>query len=453
MNAQEVFDLIEQIAATPGKNDKLALLKQGMSDPLFKRVVCAAYNPRITYGMRDVPDVVSAGSRTLCDLQPWEALDMLATRGLSGGIASESVSQWLQVLDSASAELFKRVILKDMRAGFSEGSINKAAPKSLPEYPYMRCSLPAKSNIDKWTWVDGEVSQEKADGMFVNTDVDAAGEAALRTRQGQALPRAQFEQLHRDIERTLCPGTQSHGEMLVFRDDVLLPREDNNGYLNELIQGGTLQPNERVELHLWDQIGLDDVVRGSCSTPYKERLMLLVNQLRVGAGGVIKLVETRIVKSKGAAYDHFREMLTLGKEGTVVKKGDALWKDGTSKDQVKLKLTAEVDLKIVGIVHGRAYTKNAGRPGSLTCVTSCGTLQTDVTVKNEKMRDEIEANPVDWVGRIIKVMFNVIMVNETPKLHSLFLPRMSEASYRVDKTEADSFAQVQAQYQAAIDAV
>lgn len=453
MNSQEVFDLIEQIAATPGKNDKLALLKDGMKSPLFKRVVCAAYNPRVTYGMRDIPDVVSTGDYSLDDVEPWQVLSDLADRVISGDIAREDVAGCLADLDPASAELFKRIILKDMRAGFSEGSINKAAPKSLPEYPYMRCSLPAKSNIDKWTWVDGEVSQEKADGMFVNTDVDAAGEAALRTRQGQALPRAQFEQLHLDVERILCPDTQSHGEMLVYRDGALLPREENNGYLNELIQGGTLQPNERVELHLWDQIDLDDVVSGSCSTPYKERLTLLINQLRHHDAYSIKLVETRIVKSKKAAQDHFREMLALGKEGTVLKKGDALWKDGTSKDQVKLKLTAEVDLKIVGIVHGRAYTKNAGRPGSMTCITSCGTLQTDVTVKNEKMRDEIEANPADWVGRIIKVMFNIVMVNDAPKKHSLFLPRMSETSYRIDKTEADSFAQVQTQYQAAVNAV
>lgn len=453
MNAQQVFDRIEQIAATPGKNDKLALLKDGMKSPLFSRVVCAAYNPRITYGMRDIPGALGAGRNTLDNEHAWAILDQLSSRNLSGDNARTVVRNAMGVMTPDSADLFKRIILKDMRAGFSEGSINKVAPKSLPEYPYMRCSLPAKSNIDKWTWVDGEVSQEKADGMFVNTDVDAAGEAALRTRQGQALPRAQFEQLHLDVERILCPDTQSHGEMLVYRDDALLPREDNNGYLNELIQGGTLQPNERVELHLWDQIDLECVVRGSCPIPYKERLTLLINQLRHHEAYSIKLVETRIVKSKGAAYDHFREMLALGKEGTVVKKGDALWKDGTSKDQVKLKLTAEVDLKIVGIVHGRAYTKNAGRPGSMTCVTSCGTLQTDVTVKNEKMRDEIEANPADWVGRIIKVMFNIVMVNEMPKLHSLFLPRMSETGYRIDKTQADSFAQVQAQYQAAIDAV
>ena len=55
MNAHEVFIQIERIAFAPGKNDKIALLKEGLADPLFKRVVVSAYDPRVTYGMRDIP--------------------------------------------------------------------------------------------------------------------------------------------------------------------------------------------------------------------------------------------------------------------------------------------------------------------------------------------------------------------------------------------------------------
>jgi DNA ligase-1 len=457
--AVSIFQLIQDIAATASKNEKLALVKLGMQLPLFKRIVVAAYDPFKTYGIRELPEPAGIGEGAFSldgDENSWAVLDQLASRELTGDEARTEVSVALQCLDASSAELFKRIILKDMRAGFTEGTINKAVPKTIPEFPYMRCSLPAKSSMDKWDWSKGQISQEKADGMFTNVDVDRAGQASLRTRQGQPLPRAgAFEMLHQDVERMLDKGTQSHGEALIFRDDILLPREENNGYLKHLVEGGALQPNERVELHLWDQIPLGCVEEGVCNTPYQARLVKLATQLRIAGASLIKMVETEVVYTKEAAIDHFRRMLRAGKEGTVVKNRAAIWKDGTSKDQVKFKLSAVVDLQITAIVPGKANTKNAGRPGSVTCTTSDGLLVTDVTVKNEKMRDAIEANPGDFIGRIIKVVFNTIMISECEEgePHSLFLPRMEEDTYRLDKTVADSFQNVQDQYKAAIEAV
>lgn len=454
--AASIFKLIQDIAATASKNEKLALVKTGMALPLFKRIVVAAYNPFFTYGIIKLPDPTpySGPVTTLDESLAWAVINKLATRELSGDEARAVVADMLAALDESSAELFKRIILKDMRAGFTEGTVNKAVPKTIPEFPYMRCSLPPKSNIDKWDWSVGQISQEKADGMFVNTDVDSAGQASLRTRQGQPLPRtAAFEALHLEVERVLSEGTQSHGEMLVYRDNVLLPREENNGYLKHLVEGGKLQPNERIELHLWDQIGLENVELGACGIPYSVRLAELATQMR-GRSTLLKLVDTRVAYSKADSIDHFREMLRAGKEGTVVKNRDAIWKDGTSKDQVKYKLSAVVDLEITGIVPGKTNTKNEGRPGSLATQTSCGLLQTDVTIKNEKMRDAIEANPTDWIGKIVKVVFNTIMTaDEEGELHSLFLPRLEEDTYRIDKRVADTYEQVKDQYQAAIEAV
>lgn len=452
MNASQVFQHIDKIAQTPGKNDKLALMKEGMKHELFERVVVMAYNPFVTFGLAKLSPYVGAGTSTLDGQDAWTILADLASRKLSGDNARLTVDGWLRTLDAESSDLFRRIILKDMRAGFTEGTINKAKPKSIPEFPYMRCSLPAKSNIDKWDWSPGQISQEKADGMFTNVDVDIAGQASLRTRQGQPLVREQFEALFIEVERTLLPGSQSHGEMLVFRGGVLLLREDNNGYINKLNQGAGLQPNEEVRLYLWDQISLEAVQLGIDKTPYSRRLISLVLQVRDGNSSLVRTVDSRIVKSRAEAMAHFRELLALGKEGTVPKNRDMIWKDGTSKDQVKLKLAAVVDLQVRAIVPGRADTKNAGRPGSLSCGTSCGLLEVDVAVKNEDMRDDVETNPERWVGSIIKVVFNTIMTPDG-KPASLFLPRMEEASYRIDKTVPDSFARVREQYQAAMETV
>jgi DNA ligase-1 len=119
---------------------------------------------------------------------------------------------------------------------------------------------------------------------------------------------------------------------------------------------------------------------------------------------------------------------------------------------VKLKLEFVVDLKVKAIVPGDANGKNAGRAGSLTCTTDDEDLVVDVTVKNEAMRDEIDANPEAFVGGILKVLANGVMKpSASSDVHSLFLPRMVEACIRADKFEPDSLARVFAQQEAAIE--
>lgn len=138
----------------------------------------------------------------------------------------------------------------------------------------------------------------------------------------------------------------------------------------------------------------------------------------------------------------------------VLKKLTTIWRDGTSKDQIKLKLEVVVDLRVTGIVPGKDNTKNAGRAGSLACVSECGQLATDVTVKNEAMRDWVDRAPDEWIGTVIKVVSNSIMVpSASSDLHSLFLPRMVEPCYRVDKSIADTLVQVRQQFENAVAAV
>ncbi|WP_233889704.1 hypothetical protein [Paraburkholderia flagellata] len=169
----------------------------------------------------------------------------------------------------------------------------------------------------------------------------------------------------------------------------------------------------------------------------------------VGVAPSVRIIPTRIVHSLAEAYAHCNELQLQGKEGTVLKNGAGFWKDTDSgnPDVVKLKLEVDVDLISKGIVAGKDSTKNEGRAGSITMETSDGLLRVDVTVKNEKLCDAIDANPEDFLGRVWAVRFNSIMKpSPSNDLHSLFLPRMVEAGYRIDKSEADSLESVFEQF-------
>lgn len=191
--AQAVFDAIEQIAATAGKKDKEAMvLKAGTEMPLFMEVAKAAYDTRITYGVATAAVsalVVHHGGQTpdepllLDSPVVWGALARLADRHLTGHAARDHLQSLLSRLTPAAGTLLVRMLLRDLRAGFTDGTLNRAFPKTLPEWPYMRCSLPAKSHmvagktkasqLAQWDWSKGVLSQLKADGMFVNVNVSS----------------------------------------------------------------------------------------------------------------------------------------------------------------------------------------------------------------------------------------------------------------------------------------
>lgn len=457
MNSTRVLQLINEIAATPGKNDKAAMVAGGMTTPLFKQVCEYAYNPFKTYGIRQIPErLFGDGGVKNFDDATWQVLDDLISRKLTGNAAREAVQCEIDALyPDGSSDLFVRIIRKDLRAGFSESTINKACKTLIPEFPYMRCSLPKDAKLETWPWADGVISQEKADGMFANVDHELNGLVSIRSRQGSEFPMEKFEAVANEIRNRLTPGFQQHGEFLVMRDGKVLPRAESNGVMDRILSGGDFAENERPIYMIWDQIPLTSVVKkGKCATKYKARLGSIITQLRAESmkpDNSVMLIPTRIVKSLAEGYAHAVELMKLGKEGTVIKHPDMPWKDGTSNEQVKLKLEFVVDLEITGIVPGRAGTKNEGRPGSLSCKTSCGGIVVDVTVKNDAMRAQIEANPEDWIGRIIAVTANdITLPSDSNDKHSLFLPRMVEAAYRTDKSVSDTLQRVFDQKEAAI---
>ncbi len=463
--ANSVFAAIEKIAATSSKLEKEELIKTaGTSSPLFMKVVKAAYDPFINYGIRNLtrPVGMAPGANTLDEPHWWAILDDLAKRKLTGDAARKTVSDALALLDESSSELFRRIINKDLRAGFTDGTINRVFKGTIAEFPYMRCTLPEKSNMANWDWSVGIFSQEKADGMFTNVNVDETGHVWLTTRQGSPIPLDALG-LEEPINKMLTNGTQSHGELTVIGpDNKVLPREQGNGMLNSVLQGGLLDPGCRARLDLWDQVPLTVVApKGKYATPYKQRLAKLVTQLRQGYEAnpefknVVALVPTRVVRSKAEAYAHYRDLLKQGKEGTVVKHPDMDWKDssGGNKDQVKLKLEADVDLRIIQVLPGTPGTKNEGRAGSFQCETSCGTLQVNVTVKNEKLRDEVDKDWDAFADKVIAVRANSIMQpSESSDFYSLFLPRMVDDHTRPDKSVADDLARVQEIFRSAVEA-
>lgn len=450
ITSDQVFDMIETIAADSSKNAKIDLVAKYGSHDLFKQVLIYALNPFKRYHIRPAaPELTSnftLGGSTFDD-HTWKLLDSLIARTITGNAAVEAVNKEFGRLTPSSAKLLWRIINKDLRANFSESTVNKAIKGLIPETPYMRCCLPKNAKLDKFSWKEGVYSQEKADGMYSNVEYEVGGAVSITSRNGTEYPIEVFADLVKDIKAVCEPGYQHHGEMLVEKNGQILARELGNGILNSIQQGGTFEADEKPVYVMWDRIPLANAVpKGKYNVPYKTRYAQIKAMTDKHQTSHIKLIETRIVHSMAEAYEHYKEKLAEGKEGTIYKDGEAPWQDGTSTRQVKLKIVAECDLVIVGFTEGNG--KNKATFGAITCETSDGQLVVNVSGFTDKARQEIHAKRDKLMGTIMATKFNDIMHPKAPgKPYSLFLPRHAE--FRTDKTVADSLQRVIDQLEAA----
>jgi len=428
-------NFIEVINSDQGRLFKeLKVREFGLDEPKFVRLLNRTYSPEYVYGIKKM-EQTAVGINTLVDIwgQVETLLDRLTGRVVTGNAARAEVEAMLNSLTKEEATVAINMIKGDLRCGISVATVNKMFPNTIPEYPYMRCSLMKGSNIANFDWKAGVYSQEKADGMFDNIYLYPYL-TKITSRNGTLFANTEFKDFIQEFVNVADMGYCYHGEMLVLEDGKVLPRELGNGVLNSVLKGGSFEANQKPFYLVWDRVPVKDAVAGGkCETPYKDRFAAIKNI----KGKFVDVIPTKIVYSLDEAYKHYVELTSRGIEGTVIKNPNAIWEDKTSKDQIKLKIEAEVDLIVRGFNPGNG--KNAHLFGSIAAESSDGKLRVNVSGISDADRVRINGERDEWIDKkIITVRANSIM--ESNDVAALFLPRLVEE--RLDKTEADDFAKI-----------
>lgn len=446
----------------------------------------------------------SAKVHIMCSAYPsiFHVLERFATREVTGDEAKVQYLAYIlrnqngqstfdEEISPFLIKLFNDIIDKDLKIGISTSTINKVFPKLIPEMGYMRCSLIkaiTAKEVDKWL-NNQIISQEKMDGMFINLNVNDEDNIEFISRAGSVFPIQSdnllvsnlFKPVLEEIQDKLTIGYQYHGEMLMLDSDGnILPRQISNGLFNAILKNSNnsriLDENQlkdySILISLWDRIPLEliqlsslhglsntELAKSHHNSPYIERLNKLKDELdgqqsTNNQQKQLQLVETRYYNSILDADEHFKQMLKEGKEGTIVKLPTMLWKDGTSKEQIKLKNEFCIELKIKDFVIGSG--KNVDLFGSITCVSNDDENEEHLMVNvpssgfTDSMKKEIAANKDRYIGKIMTVKANNIMSpTDDKKNYSLFLPVFIE--FREDKDEADSLLKIKEQYESSIN--
>lgn len=443
MNIVTVFD---QLKNASGSNEKISIMKSlsGEIESLFKRICFLAYDPSIDFYLKKFDTIKDeAPSLTLS-----HALDILeseiASRKYTGNAALDIVEDLYSTLSPGEDEIFYNVIQRDLRIGISAKTINKVWNNLIYIHPYMRCSSFSEKNLANISFPC--ISQTKMDGMYC--DIICNDSVIVMSRNGQ---KSKIN-LSNDIKDQLLKqfnGYVVQGELLALDENgQYMERSLGNGYLNS----DDIDIN-RVQFIAWDIVSYDCFTKGIDKTPYDIRYKTLEHAIAMSETNkpFVRLVDTKICYSVDEVIDHFKSKRIANEEGTVIKDMKAIWKDGTSKQQVKVKVIMDCDLKITGFKEGTG--KNTGRLGSIECESSDGLLKVSVgTGFKDEERESIWKNRDNLIGKIIAVKANDCIKSQNDDSNwTLFLPRAVEI--RTDKTKSDSLERIQEQVKSFTDAL
>ena len=330
--------------------------------------------------------------------------------------------------------LYRAVVTRDLRSGFSESTANKVWPNLVSVYPCMLCSTMDEKLLAKIKFP--AYFQMKLDGMRFNAIV-RDNKVEYRSRNGKPL---ELFGILDDYFIRMAGGKEYiyDGELLILDESFRpLPRQTGNGILQRAAKGkGTKQELEKVACVLWDVIDYDSFINGKKTVEYEARFNCLQHQILWQDQKPwmrITFAETHTVSSMEEVQVLYKKYLAAGQEGGILKAMNASWEDGRSRQQIKFKNELEADLLCVGYEKGTG--KNSDRLGALSLESKDGVIKVRVgSGFTDADRDEFTEK--NTIGKIVSIKYNTRIKDSKTEQESLFLPIFLEV--RDDKTVADS---------------
>lgn len=452
-----ILEIIKELRQDSSLNYKKDVLRKYSDYEPFQKFLVYAYNPRVNYFMKKIPTIISYGHGDHSITEMYSLLGQLKQRELTGNQAQEVVREYLLNANQVIRELFELVIGRDIRAGVGVGIINEVYKGLIEEIPYQRCSKLDEKIIARLDMrYDGWLAQKKLDGTFSYIIIQN-GVATLLTRAGTQWTSDKLSEELKKVEDIVLVG-----EALVKDNGRELDRKTGNGLINSFIKReATLDKlsekartskttkslkdlgdkrtefeftNKRLYFEVWDSLILQEFEAGISARPYTQRFG---EAIRIAfSTKSINPVPSFKVYSLKEAEDIAKDYMEEGYEGAILKKSDSIWKDGTSKDMIKIKAVLDADLLCVDVEEGSGKYK--GKVGALVLETSCGRLRVKVgTGLNDLDRDK----PFDYyIGKVIEIQYNEFIKSKSKNTDSLFLPRFVEV--REDKNTATSYEEI-----------
>ena len=266
--------------------------------------------------------------------------------------------------------------------------------------------------------------QEKYDGARVYV---MNGRVFTRNNKELLLPDCDFKKQLQELPESFC----FDGELLLINNEQVLDRKTGNGIINKALHGNcSLEEANKFYLKIFDITNLSEVIK-SIKEPYWYRLDYIGDIVGYCADAY-SVTNTGIVHNVAEIDAYFREYVSEGKEGIMLKSPYNLYKGKRVPDILKRKQELTADLRVVGYEKGTG--KYEGMLGALICATDDGKLLVNVgTGFTDEQRDFNNAPDID---SIVEVKYNAVIGKKDSDVKSLFLPVY--VGLRTDKTTTNT---------------
>ena len=410
--------VIQEIERESSKNLKQALVEvEAMSgnDELFEGLTLALH-PLKTFGVKQVPFSTVSSSST--QLLPWddftELCRQLEARELTGHAARDAIHD---VMLASGLEQwddwFRRILIQDMRAGFSESTVNKAVKKAKAaqyEIPVFKCMLAHDSMKHEKKVCGRKQIEVKLDGVRVLTIMRIDGTITQHSRNGREL--VNFGHTKDQLQRMI-------GDL---SEDMVLDGEIMSSNFQDLMTQVNRQSDVDAGdavLNVFDIIPLAEFEKGVSKKTQEERSADLIALVDEQYGDVwtlwfpnIQILRSEVIDlDTDAGQKRYaqinRQAIRGGYEGIMLKDVDALYHSKRSAHWLKLKPTITVDLKVVEIEEGTG--KHEGKLGALVCegVDDGKLIKVNVgSGLSDDQRDEFWTDTI--VGNVVEVKADAV---------------------------------------------
>ena len=383
-----------------------------------------AYNPFHVFGVRQVAETQDLTGRDNPWPRFWAVLEGLRTRSITGHAARDAIEAVSQEFDSEEWNgLCRRVIIKDLRCGISEKTLNKVLGKTEWKIPTFTCQLATDSNDHQSKMKGTKRIECKLDGVRVLA-LCTKNTVTLFSRNGK-----QFENFP-DIQEQL--NRIKHRISLETKGPFVLDGEIVGESFQALMKQAQRKDNVKTKdmnYYIFDVIPLADFERGFWNAQqHKRTQMLEINQSEIEAESNLRIMPGMNVDLDTAqGHDVMRRVaddaVTQGFEGIMIKDIGAPYECKRSSFWMKWKPVMTVDLNIVGFEEGTG--RNAGRLGAIICegVDNDRNIRVNVgSGLSDADRDEYWHSRDDLLGRVVEVAADAVTQNQDGT-YSLRFPR------------------------------
>jgi DNA ligase-1 len=420
------YRVISDLENHPSRLNKedIILIQAEFGNSEFFQGCRLALDSMVTFGVKQVPEKTDADGPGLTWAGFHSVAQRLANREITGNVARSAVDTLMNTATCSEWNgWFRRILIKDLRCGMSEKTVNKVVEKRWPDYavPVFSCQLAHDSANHEAKVAGKKYIEVKLDGVRVITVVYPSGRVDQFSRNGKEL--VNFPHLKEQLT-TVAAG---------FAEPMVLDGEVMSTSFQDLMKQVHRKDNVNAKdalLYLFDALPLKDFEQGKCKTTQITRS----NWLKDWYNGNIEalpnfraLAQELVDLDTEAGQKRFRainqQAIDGGYEGIMIKDTDAIYECKRSASWLKLKPFIEVTLEVTDVEQGTG--KNSGRLGALVCSGIDDGKQITVNVGSgfsDLDRDSIWHNRTGVVGQLVEVRADAVTQNQDGT-YSLRFPR------------------------------